>query len=150
VDDQAIVVGAGIIIAMMLGLFGFLWSKIDKMNDDLKDVSKFDERIKSLDKDIKRIDGALEKFQSYIIEIYEKAIPAKEYTGNPISNKEKLELISKLKKGTLDRNEAERLSEVLKEEKEDAEDTGNTAIAIATGLLLGALAYYLYRRWKGE
>jgi len=69
----------------------------------------------------------------------------KERTGNPLSPKEKKNLINKMKEGTIRKDEAEKLKRVLEEEKRDAEKEGDIVAAIAIGLLLAALAYLLYK-----
>jgi len=69
----------------------------------------------------------------------------KEHTGNPLSPKEKKNLINKMKEGTIRKDEAEKLKRVLEEEKRDAEKGGDIVAAIAIGLLLAALAYLLYK-----
>jgi len=53
--------------------------------------------------------------------------------------------LKKLQSGTLSKEEAERLKSILEKEKREAEAAGNIGAAIVIGLLLGALAYLLYK-----
>ena len=54
-------------------------------------------------------------------------------------------LIVKLKAGTIRKEEAQRLAAALEEDKKAAEDRDDKGMAVAVGMILGALGYYLYK-----
>lgn len=62
-----------------------------------------------------------------------------------MSPAEKDLLIVKLKAGTIQKDEAQRLATALEEDKKAAEDRDDKGMAVAVGMILGALGYYLYR-----
>ena len=62
-----------------------------------------------------------------------------------LSPAEKDLLIVKLKAGTIQKDEAQRLAAVLEEDKKTAESRDDKGMAVAVGMILGALGYYLYR-----
>jgi HEAT repeat protein len=116
--------------------------KIDKINDEFKDteikIMAYTSKTDSLDKFV----GSVE-FRKWFAYLYEKETGTREDTGNPISPEEKQRLIEKFENNTIEREEAERLKQVLEEEKEEAEATGNTKATISIGLLVVALARHI-------
>jgi len=62
-----------------------------------------------------------------------------------LSPVEKDLLIVKLKAGTIEKGEAQRLAVALEEDKKAAEDRDDKGMAVAVGMILGALGYYLYK-----
>ena len=62
-----------------------------------------------------------------------------------LSPAEKDLLIVKLKAGTIQKDEAQRLAASLEEDKKTAESRDDKGMAVAVGMILGALGYYLYR-----
>ena len=54
-------------------------------------------------------------------------------------------LIVKLKAGTIQKDEAQRLAAALEEDKKTAESKDDKGMAVAVGMILGALGYYLYK-----
>ena len=62
-----------------------------------------------------------------------------------LSPAEKDLLIVKLKAGTIQKDEAQKLAEALEEDKKTAESRDDKGMAVAVGMILGALGYYLYR-----
>ena len=62
-----------------------------------------------------------------------------------LSPAEKDLLIVKLKAGTIQKDEAQRLAEALEEDKKTAERKDDKGMAVAVGMILGALGYYLYK-----
>jgi len=62
-----------------------------------------------------------------------------------LSPAEKDLLIVKLKTGTIQKDEAQRLAAALEEDKKAAEGRDDKGMAVAVGMILGALGYYLYK-----
>ena len=62
-----------------------------------------------------------------------------------LSPAEKDLLIVKLKAGTIQKDEAQKLAASLEEDKKTAESRDDKGMAVAVGMILGALGYYLYR-----
>ena len=65
--------------------------------------------------------------------------------NDKLSPAEKDLLIVKLKAGTIQKDEAQRLAAALEEDKKTAESRDDKGMAVAVGMILGALGYYLYR-----
>lgn len=63
---------------------------------------------------------------------------------------ERDELIEKLGSGVIQRDEAQRLAAMLEKDKNSAEMMGDNGMAVAVGMILGALGYYLYKELDGE
>jgi len=62
-----------------------------------------------------------------------------------LSPAEKDLLIVKLKAGTIQKEEAQRLAIALEQDKKAAEEKDDKGMAVAVGMILGALGYYLYK-----
>lgn len=92
-----------------------------------------------------RIDGFMIGIDSRksMIYAYEAHTTKKEYTGNPISPEEKQRFIKEFANDTIERDEAEKLKQILGEEKKEAETTSDTSATIAIGRLVSALEYLL-------
>jgi septal ring factor EnvC (AmiA/AmiB activator) len=156
-EDIVLIIGALSLFITFVGaiiaLFKHFDNRMDKIQDKVsenqKAISQEGEKLNSTEKTLNRFEVALEKFQEQFrevsIEVYQMVGSSKKSTGNPISAEEKENLIKKMKKGTIDEDEAKKLKRVLEEEKRVAEDTGDTVATIAIGLLLAALAYLLYK-----
>lgn len=168
-DLSTIITIISTVIGVTLAFMGLIWKffkhfddkfdrKIDEikkeMSENQKAISQQGEKLNSTEKTLNRFESALDKFQEEFrkisIEVYQMVGSSKKSTGNPMSSEEKESLIKKMKEGTIEENEAEKLKEVLEEEKRVAEDTGDTLAAIAIGLLLAALAYLLYKLTSEE
>jgi len=117
-----------------------------EISENKKLIAKNSEKLNSIQKSIDKFE---EEYRKQITEIYEKLTSFK-YTGNPISPEEKKKLIEKFRDGTISKEEAEKLKKILEEEKREAEAAGNLLAAIAIGLLLAALAYFLYKLMMEE
>lgn len=141
---EVIAVIAGFAI-IFIPLLIWILSQIVKMKESMGKVS---ENIGRLDERVKIIEKSFDRWQAEIreniVELYKIAVP-KKTTSNPISPEEKEKLLKKLQAGTLSKEEAERLKSILEKEKREAEAAGNIGAAIVIGLLLGALAYLLYK-----
>lgn len=66
-----------------------------------------------------------------------------------LSPAEKDLLIVKLKAGTIQKDEAQELAVALEEDKKAAESKDDKGMAVAIGMILGALGYYLYKELDG-
>lgn len=141
---EVIAVIAGFAV-IFIPLLIWILSQIVKMKESMGKVSenigRIDERVKIIEKSFDRWQAEIRK---NIVELYKIAVP-KKTTSNPISPEEKEKLLKKLQSGTLSKEEAERLKSILEKEKREAEAAGNIGAAIVIGLLLGALAYLLYK-----
>jgi len=62
-----------------------------------------------------------------------------------LSPAEKDLLIVKLKAGTIQKDEAQRLAAALEEDKKTAERKDDKGMAVAVGMIIGVLGYYLYK-----
>ena len=97
---------------------------------------------------------SLDKFESefrkQMVDFYKMVGNIKKYTGNPISPEEKQRLLTKYRNGTITKEEAEKLKEILEMEKREAEEAKNVLAVLAIGLLLAGLGYLLYKLLKGE
>ncbi len=62
-----------------------------------------------------------------------------------MSPAEKDLLIVKLKAGSIQKDEAQRLAAELEEDKKAAESRDDKGMAVAVGMILGTLGYYLYK-----
>jgi hypothetical protein len=67
-----------------------------------------------------------------------------------MSPEEKDLLIVKLKAGSIQKDEAQRLAAELEEDKKAAESRDDKGMAVAVGMILGALGYYLYKELDGK
>ena len=160
-DVQVIITIVSVVVGITGTFLGLIWKmfkhfddKFDRnfnnmakeISENKKLIAKNSEKLNSIQKSIDKFE---EEYRKQITEIYEKLTSFK-YTGNPISPEEKKKLIEKFRNGTISKEEAEKLKKILEEEKREAEAAGNLLAAIAIGLLLAALAYFLYKLMMEE
>jgi len=157
------------VIGLALTFVGLIWKffkhfddkfdrKIDAIKKEISEnqmaITQQGEKLDSVEKALKRFEGALDKFQEEFrllsIEMYQMRGSVERYTGNPISLEEKKDLIERMRQGIIRKDEAEKLKKILEEEKREAERGGDVLAAIVIGLLLVALAYLLYKLMSEE
>ena len=140
-------------VVVIISIFKHFDSKFDRKIDRINEViSATEGTIKGHAARIDNLDNFLSSpgFRKWLAHTYKAAETTKEYTGNPISPEEKQRLIEKFENGTITKKETEKLKQILEEEKKEAEATGDSLAAIAIGLLLAALAYFLYELMSSE
>ena len=156
-EDISIIGTLVVIAGFIISIYIYFDGKIDKINNRISDtvfekIDKINNRISDTDNTItahaakiENLDKFVgsEEFRKWIAYSYEMETETKEDTGNPISPEEKQRLIEKFENNTIEREEAERLKQILEEEKKEAEATGNTKATISIGLLVAALAHHL-------
>lgn len=147
VEGLVVIAGfAAIFIPLLIWILSQIINMKESMGVFSENVGRIDERLKGLEKGIDRWQSEM---RDEFVRIYQVAIP-KKTTSNPITPEDKERLLKRFQSGTISREEARSLQSVLEEEKEEAEGAGNIVVAIAIGLLLAALAYFLYRLFQEE
>lgn len=146
-ESIVIIAGFAVIFVPLL-----IWI-LNQLIDIKGTLSNSSENMGRLDERVKNIEGRIEAWQvetrGWATELYKLRKPSKN-SSNPISPEEKERLLNRLRDGTLSTPEAEEIRAILEKEKKEAEDTGDILGALIIGLLLGAIAYLLYKMLQGK
>lgn len=147
IEGLAIIGGfAAIFVPILIWILSQIVEMRGSIGELSENVGRIDERLKGLEKGIDRWQSEL---RDEFLRIYDLLAP-KKATSNPITQEEKERLLRRYQLGTISREEAISLQSILEEEKKEAEGAGNVEAAIAIGMLLAGLAYFLNKLIQEE